>query len=1340
MKDFGCDLCVKKFSRKYTLVRHSKTVHSVFPCSRCEKKFTTQSKHDEHYEVQHRPTSTAAKAANKSNTGQEHPCKLCKKIFKRTFNKLRHEKKCSNPLPKEKKLRKKNAELLQDIELKRKTCQLCNESIYQRFFHAHLRSTAHIEKALKHLDDDPLILVHQTAFKNNLIIYRISAEKESEPENISLFIDVRKFMKSKKPAIRKIFLLEFGRKKIIKYRCRLNALYQKTNPFTNEIIENSIKSFESSYSEIYSLDEVDQSYANQIEQCHIASENYEHEGSGWTIVKIIFLFVEMCEVNHLKTGSFIELPPKIIAKKWCVNVKNVDDNLCFIYSILSERYYNSVKTNRNSPEMYKKFMEKLDYKHITFPIEINEIASFEKANPEYSINVFTLDADHKVVGPLYHTKSKKTYHTNLLMLNDSKNSHFVNIHCLSRLIRSQITAHHGRIYVCDFCLMHFSREEDLLFHEEIGCGKLVKEMPIEKPYLEFTNMMALQKSPIAIYGDFECILPKFSSVPTSTQINPEESHTENTHLHVPAAYGYKTVIAGDEFPGVLRLYRGEDCIEHFINTLHRDLVTIYERILTVDKPMEPVTDAVRLRLRSSLFSCMYCKKDYSHDDGVNRTRVLDHDHFTGKIRGYACQHCNLLVRKPRHVSFYLHNGSSYDFSLMIRSFTSKKIQNINVIPKHKSKYIAITVDFKMEDENEILQVRFTDSYRLLAASLSTLGSTISRHPLCEEFLRGKFGTSPYLADIRTVGKQHMCYEYFDSFERFKEKNFPPIEAFYNQITGAQLDIADYNHAVKVFRNLKRATLGDYVDFYLTIDVLLLADVMEEFRKTSFERFKLDPTFYYTIASYSFDVCLYSLGKKIGLITDSTMFDLIKNSMRGGVCSAITKHGESNNEYCKGGYDSKKGDKTYSIFLDMNSLYGYTMSNYPFVEGEYEWVEDETEIMRLVKNLRDIGENSPVGYIFCVDLSYPPNLHNLHNDFPLCPEQMKIGKVTKLVPNLWDKKKYTLHYLHLKLVLSLGMKLIKVHKCIKFKQSMWLSNYIKMCADLRKTPGLSKFEIQLYKDLVNVIYGKMIQSSEYIDVKLVREWRKQRGKGAVDYLKSPFFKSFSIFDENLVGIEMRRLKNTCDRPITVGWSVLELSKVHLYSWYYNFLLKKIDKRLITLNYCDTDSILITTTNYDIYKFMKLHPEQFDTSDYPKNNKFKIIPQNRKIPGILHDEGAGLVITRFFIMAPKAYVIEYMKEDGMIADKKKLKSVCRSVTKNLMYRDYHEAWKYRSTLYKQMFRISSKDHVITTISQNKRALDGQSRGEKRYFLEDNTHSLAYGHKECPIKIDELRTWQS
>ena len=84
----------------------------------------------------------------------------------------------------------------------------------------------------------------------------------------------------------------------------------------------------------------------------------------------------------------------------------------------------------------------------------------------------------------------------------------------------------------------------------------------------------------------------------------------------------------------------------------------------------------------------------------------------------------------------------------------------------------------------------------------------------------------------------------------------------------------------------------------------------------------------------------------------------------------------------------------------------------------------------------------------VDLEYPEQLHDIHNDYPLAPERVKIGEVEKLIPNLNNKTNYVVHYENLNVYEILGLKIAKIHRDIKFEKSAWLKEYINLNTKLR----------------------------------------------------------------------------------------------------------------------------------------------------------------------------------------------------------------------------------------------------------------------------------------------------
>ena len=236
------------------------------------------------------------------------------------------------------------------------------------------------------------------------------------------------------------------------------------------------------------------------------------------------------------------------------------------------------------------------------------------------------------------------------------------------------------------------------------------------------------------------------------------------------------------------------------------------------------------------------------------------------------------------------------------------------------------------------------------------------------------------------------------------------------------------------------TMGEYHDLYLVSDVLLLTNVFENFRKTCMQYYKLDPCHYFMSPGLSWDAMLKMTNIKLELMTDIDMFQFIEKGMRGGVSYIANRYGNANNKYMKE-YNEKAPSK-YIMYLDANNLYGWAMSQY-LPTGNFKRITDK-EISKI-----DLGKykaDGKKGLILEIDLEYPQELYDIHNDYPVAPEKVKasnnmisayckkiaekynisIGLVSKLIPTLRDKEEYVLHYHNLHLYLDLGLKIKKVH--------------------------------------------------------------------------------------------------------------------------------------------------------------------------------------------------------------------------------------------------------------------------------------------------------------------------
>ena len=225
------------------------------------------------------------------------------------------------------------------------------------------------------------------------------------------------------------------------------------------------------------------------------------------------------------------------------------------------------------------------------------------------------------------------------------------------------------------------------------------------------------------------------------------------------------------------------------------------------------------------------------------------------------------------------------------------------------------------------------------------------------------------------------------------------------------------------------------------------------------------------------------------------------------------------------------------------------------------------------------ENNDKGYIFEVDVKCPKKLHELHSDLPFLPERMEINKCKKLVCNLYSKKKYVAHINTLKQALNHGLKLKKIHRVIEFNRETWLKPYIDMNTELAKIRKLAKndFEKDLFKLMNNSVFGKTMENiRKHRDIKLVTT-DKKRSK----FISEPNYHTINLISENLSIIGMKKTKVKMNKPVYLGLSILEISKILMYEFWYDYMKPKYNSN-VKLCYTDTDSFVIHIKTNDFYE--------------------------------------------------------------------------------------------------------------------------------------------------------------
>ena len=479
--------------------------------------------------------------------------------------------------------------------------------------------------------------------------------------------------------------------------------------------------------------------------------------------------------------------------------------------------------------------------------------------------------------------------------------------------------------------------------------------------------------------------------------------------------------------------------------------------------MKPLTKEQR-REHTRAKACHICLSPFK----LNERKVRDHCHYTGEYRGAAQSNCNLQHKIPGHIPVIFHNLSGYDANPFIKEL-SAHTDRMGVIAENKEDYVSFSIKVKvgtridkygMEVPVE-MDLSFINSYRFMSSSLESLVNKLSGG-------RHRFeGVDNYTRKQKSllIRKGVYPYEYMDSWIKFFEVGLPRIDDFYSKLNVLGISDDDYEHAEKVWEEFGLKSLGEYHDLYLCTDVILLSNVFEKFREVCLENYGLDLAHFYTAPGLAWQMCLKKTGITLDLITDPDMLLMFKRGIRGGITQIVKRYARTINKYMND-YDLQKPSR-YLQYLDANNLYGWVMSQ-PLPTGGFRWVDINPG------QVKELSVREDRGYLMEVDVLYPRELHDNHNDLPFICSRMKIGGVHKLVTDLHYKRRYVIHIRALQQALNHGLILERINRTIEFRQSPWMKEYIAFNTKLRTTTK-NDFEKDFYKLMNNSVFTKTMEN-------------------------------------------------------------------------------------------------------------------------------------------------------------------------------------------------------------------------------------------------------------------------
>ena len=329
--------------------------------------------------------------------------------------------------------------------------------------------------------------------------------------------------------------------------------------------------------------------------------------------------------------------------------------------------------------------------------------------------------------------------------------------------------------------------------------------------------------------------------------------------------------------------------------------------------------------------------------------------------------------------------------------------------------------------------------------------------------------------------------------------------------------------------------------------------------------------------------------------------------------------------------------------------------------------NENEIIEMIKNYNI--DTNPKGYLFNVDIHIPEEKLEYLNGYCPCPElkeptediisnfnknayksthKGKFKSSKKLILDLCDKKDYIVHIDNLKFYLEIGCVITKINCYVSFDHSRWLEKYIMFNTEMR-TKAKNDFEKDFFKLMNNSYFGKTMEN-----VKKRKNFKVHTDEKLISKnIASSLTKNIHAFDENLFGFDKRKTSVTLDKPIYLGFCILDLSKLLMYKFVYEYLYPKYGRENVLIHYTDTDSLICKIKTENIYMDIVNDCDMYDLSEYEEchpiydiinekfNNDKKLIKEfmnkNKKVIGKMKDEHTKNIIYDGIFLKSKCYYV-------------------------------------------------------------------------------------------------------
>ena len=1133
----------------------------------------------------------------------------------------------------------------------------------------------------------------------------------------------------------------------VKYSFHISVLYRKHD---SEIPDPTPYHFSTNLTVLTTPDTIEQKVRKHIERLYTRIGESELKGSGWTLDTILSINMFATRYKSALGRSYIDLP-KHLRSPDILNIQN-EDAMCFLWCVIAYLY--PVNENASRVTNYTQHVGKFNLKDVHFPPDIKDIDRFCKQN-NIKVNIFELIDDgveHRggtIIKDYYTVNDLQG--CNILHYTNGVRRHYLLCRNISKFYHKQGDGHIA--YPCLQCdyncsSQHVLDEHKLICTTDPDESALPEEVFPKEDYYSYNNWKYKNRLPIVIYADFEAV--------NEILLPNEKNHVYKQHAIATGIYIHSDY--PEIYTSQYKAYYGVDVIEKFTQYII-DLHFFFKDLLTTTIPLtmkEGEEEAFK-----TAETCYYCNKPLKKD------RVKDHDHFNGNYRGAAHKKCNLSASKPTFVPMFFHNGGKYDIHLFFTKLICRckeKHIYVNILPRDEQTYFTIQVGC----------IKILDTIRFLPSSLEDLGDKLTVEE-CHVVKHHLGSEIPFVIEPNKKGvvetklkKGVFPYEYVRGYNweeinlKMNSRELPTHEDFFSRIKGCSIEEKKYLRFVSDWEAYGCSNLKEYMLKYLHLDVCILADVFEAFRKLSLTHNAIDPCWVISTPGLTWQCGIKKTEVRLRYFKEATAEHLhfIEKGVRGGVSTVLgNRHVLCTNPSTQPGKYLYKNmwslniiKRNYMYYHDAISLYAWSMAQ-SLPTGEMRFEEDLT----YTRTLDDIcypdqpqndSTEKTLGFVYEVDLEYPSNIHMLTQYYPFCPEKVKpdlqqfstlqkelygdkYKPTEKLILQQSDKEGYIVEGRMLDWYLDHGMKLkpsaeypTGIRKKLSYLKSRWLKQYIdfNQCEKGKAYKAKEWGTLEYFKLMVNSFYGKTLEN--------VRDHQNlQIVQGRDEYMKAlshPLTRRVTDFGDEVYAVHkyMKRIK--MDKFPYVGFVVLELSKLLMYRYVYDVLQPIFKNNNFKCHYTDTDSIVWECSlndNERIEDKLALLKDHMDPNCS--------IPGKFKDDLRVRDDKSQPIMKEGVFISAKNYGYRTDRVDDK--DGIKAKGIPKVVQKGITVDRVREALLDNKIEQVKFSVIRSVKHEIFVTDFSKRY--GGSRDDKRYICSDGITTYPFGYTKTCGQCSEL-----